>query len=180
MKSRALAVLMVLVALCAVGCADPTPRPPGTDGTARWAFNLASPKITGDYELRQILGARVFLDGRLAANTGQWDFVAWSPSLQTKTQVTVKFDGTTSESKSSEAAPGPGVVKAALPATWADSPTVVKATDGKRDAAATHVQLMVANFTDYPKTAGQAVWGMSFDYGKNQLAGIDGTYIGEQ
>ena len=181
MKARTLTIVAVLVALGVAGCPKPTPRPPGTDGTARWAFGLASPKMTGDYELRQILGASVMLDGRLAANTGSWEFVAWSPSLQNKKEITVSYNGTTSESTSSEAAPGPGVVKAALSATWADSPDVIKATDGKRASDATYSPLMVANLTNYPKAPGQAVWGINFNGGgKNQLVGIDGTYIGDQ
>ena len=181
MKARALTVVVVLVALGLVSCTKPTSRGPGTDGTARWAFALASPKMTGDYELRQILGSSVMVDGRLAANTGAWEFVAWSPTLQSKNQITVSYNGATSESVSAEPAPGPGIVKSALLATWADSPDVINATNGKRAPGATHAPLMVANVTNYPKAAGQAVWGINFDGGgNNQLVGIDGAYIGDQ
>jgi hypothetical protein len=183
MKTRALTVVTLLAALSVIGCKDPVARPAGgTDGTARWAFALASPKMTGDYELRQILGSEVMVaDGRLAANIGSWEFVAWSPSLKSKKQITVRYDAATSESTSSEAAPGPGVVKAALSATWADSPQLMSATDGKRASDDTFSPLMVANFTDYPKTAGQSVWGITFNgHGENQLVAIDGTYISPQ
>ena len=182
MKTRTLIAVALLATLSVAGCKDPVSRPAGgTDGTARWAFALASPKMTGDYELRQILGSQVMVDGRLAANTGSWEFVTWSPSLQSKKQITVGHDGATSESTSSEATPGPGVVKAAIPATWADSPQIINATNGKRAAGATHSPIMIANVTNYPKATGQAVWGINFDGGgNNQLVGLDGTYIGDQ
>src|ERR1041384_7680085 len=102
-------------------CPMPTPRPPGTDGTSRWAFAIAQPVITAfaaDATVHTILGATVGLDGRLPSHTGSWSFVAWSPTHAT-IQVTVSANGTTSSAQRNDPAPGPGI-QLPLPAGWAD------------------------------------------------------------
>jgi hypothetical protein len=171
--------LVVIGALA--GCPMPTPRPPGTDGTSRWAFGIAQPVIAAfaaDAEVRTILGTTVRLDGRLPANTGAWSFVAWSPTAST-IQVTVDANGTTSTSKRTDAAPGPGIQRP-LPASWADSPQVLAATNGKRAAGATIANLIVLNTTSYAQAPASAVWGISFDAGPNQLVAVGGAYIGPE
>ena len=179
MSARIVAALTLLVVLGATGCKDPIARPAGTDGTARWAFNIAQPSLGGDYELRQILGTMVFVDGRLPANVGNWSFVTWSPSQQSIRQVTVAADASVSVDNRAEAAPGPGIA-GTLPATWADSPAVLGSTNGTRDANATIAKLMVLNVASYNGVPNQAVWGINFDAGGNQLVRPDGTYIGPQ
>ncbi|TMQ15543.1 MAG: hypothetical protein E6J90_07740 [Deltaproteobacteria bacterium] len=175
----ALAILGV-----AAGCPVPmtiTPRPPGTDGSARWAFGIAQPRIAaiaGDAELRTIIGSSVTLDGRLPANTGSWSFVAWSPTRST-IQVTVSFDGTTSAAQRNEAAPGPGI-QVPMPASWADSIQVYAATSGHRGAGATFAQLAMLNVVSYAQTPGKATWGINFNAPPNQLVALDGTYIGPE
>jgi hypothetical protein len=175
-----LAFALALVGALAA-CPRPTPRPPGNDGTARWAFGIAQPLITAfaaDAEVRTILGSSVRLDGRLPANTGSWSFVAWSPTRST-IQVTVSTRGTTSVTHRNDAAPGPGIQRP-LPSSWADSSTVFAATNGKRSAAASIANLVVLNVASYSAAPDQAVWGISFDAPPNQLVAVNGTYIGSQ
>jgi hypothetical protein len=177
-RRSALAALAALASLAIAGCPKPSPRPPGTDGTARWAFGIAQPKIAAfapDAELRTIAGAPVSLDGRLPANTGSWSFVAWSPTRST-IQVIVNADGTTSSSQRTDLAPGPGIQQP-LPAGWADSGQVFAATSGKRDPAARLANLVVLNVASYTQAPGKAVWAISFDAGPNQLVAVDGAYL---
>jgi hypothetical protein len=169
--------------LAVTGCPlpQPMPRGPSAGGSARWAFGRAQPVIAAfapDAELRTILGYTVSLDGRLPANTGAWSFVAWSPTRST-IQVTVSYDGTTSSSERTEAAPGPGVQRP-LPAGWADSPVVFAATSGRRNPAAQIANLVVLNVASYPEAPNRAVWGINFDAPPNQLVTYDGVYIGPQ
>lgn len=171
-----------VIAIAATGCPpNPNiPRPPGTDGGARWAFAIAEPVIHGiaaDAELRTVIGAAVNLDGRLPSNGGSWGFVAYSPTRAT-IQVNVNANGTTSTSQRNEAAPGPGI-QVPLPA-WVDSIQVFAATNGKRDPGASIAQLVVFNLTSYSQAPGKATWGINFNAGQNQLVAADGTYIGPQ
>lgn len=181
--ARSLGVFAFALALVATtaGCPKPTPRPSGTDGSARWAFAIAQPKIAAfaaDAEVRQILGATVNLDGRLPSNTGSWSFVAWSPTHST-IQVTVSADGTTSTTQRTDAAPGPGIQRP-LPGNWADSLQVFAATNGRRNASASIANLVVLNVASYPQAPNAAVWGINFDASPNQLVAVNGTYIGPQ
>ena len=176
-----ISALAVVVAGAMAGCPMPTPRPPGTDGTSRWAFGIAQPVITAfaaDAQVRTILGNTVNLDGRLPSNTGSWSFVAWSPTRST-IQVTVSANGTTTTSQRTDAAPGPGIQQP-LTASWADSPQVFAATNGKRDPGAHVANLIVLNIASYSQAPGRAVWGINFDAGPNQLVAADGTYIGPE
>lgn len=176
-------VFGLAMVVATAGC-PPTvaqPRPPGTDGSARWAWAIAQPVITGiaaDAQLRTVIGAAVQVDGRLPANTGNWSFVAWSPTHST-IQVTVSAAGTTSTTQRNDAAPGPGI-QVPLPATWADSTQVFAATNGKRDPGASSATLVVLNIASYSQAPGQAVWGIAFNVSPNQLVKFDGTYIGPQ
>lgn len=166
---------------CPLPGPTPLPRPPGTDGSARWAYGIAQSELAAfapDLELRTIAGITVNLDGRLPSNTGSWGFVAWSPSRST-IQVNVRFDGTTSSAQRTEAAPGPGIQRP-LPASWADSIQVFAATNGRRDPTARIANLVVLNMASYPQAPHQAVWGINFDVPPNQLVTFDGAYIGPQ
>jgi len=176
-------VLGLLVVAATAGCPPTvvTPRPPGTDGSARWAFAIAQPVIAGiagDAQLRSIIGASVSLDGRLPANTGNWSFVAWSPTHST-IQVTVSANGTSSTSQRNDAAPGPGI-EVPLAANWADSIQVFAATNGHRDAGASSATLVVLNMASYSQAPGKAVWGIAFNAGANQLIAVNGAYIGPE
>jgi hypothetical protein len=182
---RRLGTLAVALAILGVAAGCPpttiTPRPPGSDGGARWAFGIAQPKISaiaGDAQLRTIIGASVNLDGRLPANTGSWSFVAWSPTHST-IQVTVNFDGTTSTTQRTEAAPGPGI-QVPMPTSWADSIQVFAATNGKRGPGSTFANLVVLNIASYSQAPGKATWGINFNAPPNQLVALNGTYIGPE
>jgi hypothetical protein len=176
----ALPIVLLAAASLGANCPPtPTPRGAGTDGSARWAWNIAKPQVTGDFELRQILGAKVELDGRLPSNTGDWSFVTYSPSTQKVLQLTVAADSSVTNSTRAEAAPGPGIVRP-LPDGWADSIAVFHATDGKRDAGAHLANLAVLNVASYANAANQAAWGINFDAGVNQIVSVDGNYVGPQ
>ena len=182
---RRLGILAFTLAIAAAGAGCPptpvTPRPPGSDGGARWAFGIAEPKIAaiaGDAQLRTIIGSTVQLDGRLPANTGNWSFVAWSPTHST-IQVTVSASGAVSTTQRNDAAPGPGI-EIPLPASWADSTTAFAATNGKRDPGATIANLVVLNIASYTQAPGKAVWGINFNAGANQLIAVNGSYIGPE
>jgi hypothetical protein len=160
------------------GCPLPAPvsRPPGPDGTARWAWAIAQPVIQGlasDAQLRGIHGLNVFTDGRLPANIGAWSFITWSPGQNRKVQVTVNASGGTSTVFSDSEPQGP-----TLNASWADSPQVLAATNGHRDPSASLVNLMVLGYGQ-PGAAGDAAWGINFNAGTNQIVRWNGTYIGE-
>ena len=182
--ARRFGVMALALAVAAVTAGCPPnpniPRPPGTDGGAKWAFAIAEPVIHGiaaDAELRTVIGAAVNLDGRLPSNGGSWSFTAWSPTRST-VQVTVSANGTTSTTQRNEAAPGPGI-EVPLPA-WADSIQVFAATNGHRDPGASIAQLVVLNLASYSKAPGKATWGMNFDAGPNQLVAANATYVGAE
>src|SRR5688572_14040906 len=105
-KLRLLApgLIVVFAALSGLACPKGQVRPgPGSDGSARWAADLARPRIAAfapDAELRTIVGARIASDGRLFANTGSWSVAAFSPSRQEKIDVIVSANGTITESVS--------------------------------------------------------------------------------
>jgi hypothetical protein len=181
-RQLGIVVIALAVAGLATGCPpNPNiPRPPGTDGGAKWAFAIAEPVIHGvaaDAELRTIIGAVVNLDGRIPSNGGSWSFVAWSPTKST-IQVTVNANGTTSTSQRTDAAPGPGI-QVPLP-NWADSIQVFAATNGKRDPGASIANLVVLNIASYSKAPNKATWGINFNAGQNQLVAADGTYVGNE
>src|SRR5215510_13059639 len=109
-------VLLWLFALLVCGaCKKLEPRPGDEhDGSARWAMELAQPSMarwSADAEVREMLGASVGLDGRLAANGGAWSVVAYSPSRGETLQALVQYDSKVSTTTRAEAAPGPGVVQ---------------------------------------------------------------------
>jgi hypothetical protein len=147
-----------------------------------WARDIAQPLITAfsaDAALYSILGAQVFEDGRLPANTGNWSFVTWSPSLLKEFQVTVSYDGSTSTTTRDQATP-PSPNGQPVPVGWVNSPDIFQATVPHRPATVTHAPLVVFNFTDFPQVPGEAVWGINYNKPPNQLVKWDGTYIGTQ
>jgi hypothetical protein len=176
----------IVIAAVAAACATvpaPAPRPgPLGQGSARWAYAIAQPSIAAsapDAELYTILGAFVWRDGRLPSNTGDWSFVAWSPSLKQTLQVTVKFDGTFFTTTRNEATP-PSQNGQPLPAGWLDSPDIFAVVASHLTCGVTHAQLAVLNVASYPQAPNQPVWGINFNVGQNQLVKWDGTYVGTQ
>lgn len=175
-----MATLLRLIAVAGLvllaGCPLPAPvsRPPGSDGTARWAWGIAQPVIqaqASDAQLRGIHGMNVFTDGRLPANIGAWSFITWSPSQNRKVQVTVNASGGTSTALGdSEPEAGHPPINAA----WADSPQVLGATVGHRDASASLVNLMVLG---YGHDGPNAAWGINFNAGSNQIVSWNGTWL---
>jgi hypothetical protein len=179
-------LIVVVILVTATGCGSvspPAPHPGAPDwGTARWGYAVAQPAIAGfasDAALYEILGTQIYRDGRLPANTGDWSFVAWSPSLKQIFQVTVKFDGTSSTTTRSANAP-PSQNSQALAANWADSTTVFAAVAPSLTCGVTHAELAVLNVASYAEAPNQPAWGLHFDVGQNQLVRWDGVYIGSQ
>lgn len=175
-----LAVVVALPALLGSSCPTPELRPgPVSDGSAQWAWQIAQPRVTAfaaDARLYEILGAVIWHDGRLPANTGTWSFVTWSPTLQRELQVTVDHSGTVSTSvRDRTSAPGSGGHP--VPAAWANSPVVFQAAEPHRPSDRTTAQLVVFNLETW-QTPG--LWGINYGSGPNLIVRWDGTYIGTQ
>jgi hypothetical protein len=175
------ACVMLLALLALVGCnVDPQQRPGDVfDGSAQWALDIARPLIDGfasDAELYTILGAVVFRDGRLPANTGTWSFVAWSPSRQEEFQVTVKHDGTTTTS-TREQDNGPSSDGQPVPDNWVNSPAIFDATAPHRGPDVVTATLVVFNISTHTTPR---VWGINYDSGPdpNHYVDINGNYLG--
>jgi len=164
-------------------CSQPVLRPyPVFEGSAKWALNIAQPSITAfaaDAHLYNILGTMIYKDGRLPNNTGNWSFVAWSANQQKEFQVTVKYDGTTSTSTRSVASP-PSPNRQPIPSGWVNSTDIFAVLAPHLSGGVTHAQLVVFNLVSYPQAPNQAVWGINFNQGPNQLVLWDGTYLGSQ
>jgi hypothetical protein len=182
MKRLALLSLLTL-SLLACNPASPTTRGgPSFDGSARWALGFAQPQITGfaaDAQLYQILGSLIMKDGRLPTNQGNWSFVTWSPSQQKVFQVTVDNNGAVTTSTRAETSP-PTVSGSPLPGTWANSTDVFAAAAPHLDPGVFQATLAVLNVASYSGVPNQAVWGINFNTGPNQLVKWDGTYVGPQ
>jgi hypothetical protein len=95
-------LVLCTVASLAVACHPPDPLPRDAalgdySGSARWAYELAEPHfaelLPEDGVFYHIVGNRVGLDGRLAANVGSWEFRFWSASQELSRGVTVTHDG---------------------------------------------------------------------------------------
>jgi hypothetical protein len=179
MKRMLQLLVLGLVVVLGAACPKGQVRPPGNDGSARWAADIAQPKITAfasDAQIRTIAGARIAPDGRVFANTGSWAITAFSPSRQEKLEVIVSADGTTSESTS--AATGAGI-QAPLPANWINSTdvftrvrTLVPAFD--------EATLVTFNLTDFGgEFAGKATWAVNTP-GGNVLVMFDGSAARKQ
>ncbi len=182
-QTRILFVLLIGLMLSSASCPRPEPRTgPSFEGSAKWALNIAQPLINGfaaDAKIYSILGANIYKDGRLPANTGDWSFVTWSPSRLEKFQVTVLWDGRTTTSTRSQASP-PGATGLPIPAGWVNSTVIFNAAAPHLGSDVRYAVLTVFNLTNFPEAPDQAVWGINFNAGPNQLIKWDGTYIGTQ
>ena len=178
-----LAVILIGMMLSSASCPRPTPRTGSSfNGSAKWALNIAQPLINGfapDAQVYSILGANIYKDGRLPPDTGDWSFVAWSPSRNQEFQVTVLYNGSTNSSTRSRTS-APGVTGLPIPAGWVNSTVIFNATAPHRNSGAQYANLVVFNFTNFPTAPGQAVWGINFNVGPNLLVRWDGTYLGPQ
>src|SRR5712692_2228286 len=184
--TRALTAVFCCIGIAIQGCKSVSPQPRAgaafTDGSAKWGLKIAQPLITNfaaDAKLYEIFGADIGLDGRLPANTGDWSFVAWSPSQHVSFQVTVKFDGSTSTTTHSDPSP-PSLNGQPIPAAWADSLDVFGVVAPYLACGAGRAQLAVLNVASYAEAPNQSAWAINFDAGQNQLVKWDGTYIGPQ
>jgi len=149
--------------------------------SARTAYATAQPlaaNFASDAQLQMIMGSSVDMSGLLSGDFASWGFTWYSPSKQATFLVSVGA-GTPTTSQQSAAPPGPGIVQPA-PSDWADSPAVLQATAGHRSPNATVASLVVFNTTSFPTAPNQAVWGLSFNAGANQLVSATGNYIGPQ
>lgn len=181
--SRILLVLLLGSVILSASCPKPVPRPyPAFDGSAKWALNIAQPSITSfaaDAQLYNILGTMIYKDGRLPSNTGTWSFVVWSANQQKELQVSVNYDGTISTSTRSLSSPvSPNGQP--IPSGWVNSTDIFAALAPHLSSGVTHAKLIAFNLVSYPQAPNQAVWGINFNQGPNQLVKWDGTYLGHQ
>lgn len=181
-------ILCVVILVCTpglYGCnnEDPVVRPgSGFDGSVKWALQLAQLEIdnfAADADLYTILGALVWMDGRLPANSGTWSFVTWSQSLKQQLQVTVRYDGNVTRSVTDKESPPSTGSGGPLPAGWVNSTDIFSAIPSQ-EIARSFAQLVVFNITSYPQAPNTALWVMNFAGGNNPIVRWDGVYIGTQ
>ena len=180
-KSIIICALLAVMALSS--CDDPEARPGDSfDGSVQWALQIAQPEInnfSSDAQIYSILGATIWKDGRLPANTGTWSFISWSASLQKICQVTVDDEGNTRKTiRDSENPPNTGS-GSTLPAGWVNSPTIFSAIP-TQEITRSFAQLVAFNYTSYLQAPNEAVWGINFAGGRNPLVRWNGEYIGTQ
>ena len=162
---KKLAVLAILVSVSMVmGCLGPEPkqRPPGTDGSARWAFDAALPRATSDFAsdatLVEISGEGVMPDGRLAANTGKWILSFSSFSKVSRVPITVDFNRNVSIGSSVP----PGRIEP-LWAAFTDSPAIFAASAAHGASGTRKVEYPVV--CRFDSTTGTHVWFIKFKVG---------------
>jgi hypothetical protein len=183
MVTHVVPLCMGILCLFIQGCKPPKVRPGSSfDGSAKWALQIAQPVISDfavDAQIYQVLGALVWKDGRLPANTGTWSYVSWSASLKKTCQVTVDCQGNSRTSiRDSQNPPNTGS-STTLPVGWVNSTSVFSAVPGQ-EITKSYAQLVVFNTTSYPQAPNTAVWAMNFAGGRNPLVRWDGHYIGTQ
>ena len=133
-------------------------RPPGTDGSARWAYDAARPRaqseLASDAVPVEVTGEDVMPDGRLAANRGKWTIAFSSFTAGERVNISVDhLGGVTVGERSS-----PGVIRAlgTPPGNFTDSITVFANTAGHGAAGARTVENPVTCV--YDNIAGNHVW----------------------
>ena len=158
-----MAIVILITATMVSGCfgPEPQPRPPGTDGSARWAYDVALPRarseLASDAVLVEISGESVMPDGRLAANTGKWVLSFSSFSKAKRVPITVDFNRAVSAGSHIS----PGRIEP-LSSTFSDSTTIFAATAGHGAAGKRKVEYpVVCRFDD---VAGTHVWFIKFIY----------------
>lgn len=154
------------------------PGPP-YDGSARWAVDLARPRLAAfaaDAQLRTIAGARIGSDGRVFANVGSWAVAAFSESRREKIEVTVSATGAVSESVGAGPAAG---VEVPVPAGWINSTDVFARVRGLVPPF-DEAPLVTFNLTDFgAELAGKATWAVNTP-GGNVLVLHDGSIARRQ
>ena len=173
--------LLLLVSGC--DCPPPEQRPGSSyDGSVHWALDAAQPVIhsfASDAEIYQVLGAVVWNDGRLPANSGSWSFVSWSPSRREICQVTVNWLGNARERVRESVDPPRTGSGGPIPSAWVNS-TAVFSGIPSNEVTASFAQLVVFNLNNHDEAPNAAVWGINFAGGNNPLVRWDGVYVGNQ
>jgi hypothetical protein len=175
LRRAAWGLFVVAAVLSGLGCPPGNLRPGSTrDGSARWAVDLAQPRITAfaaDAQLRTIVGARIAPDGRVFASVGSWSVTAYSPSRHQKIEVQIAASGSVSDSTSPSTGEG---IQVPLPASWLNS-TEVFARVRNLVPAFDEATLVTFNLTDFgAELAHKATWGINTP-GGNVLVQFDGS-----
>jgi hypothetical protein len=142
-----------------------TARGAGTDGSARWAYDVAvlraKSALASDAVVVEISGADVLTDGRLAANRGKWTLHFSSFSAAARLPVMVDHLRAVTVGATSS----PGVIHAlgAPPGTFPDSIAIFAATVGKGAAGTRTVNGQVTCRRD--SVAGSHVWSIPLKAG---------------
>ncbi len=157
--------VIVLVPACWLFPEGPKARPAGTDGSARWAFDVASPRaktvLAPDAIVVEITGEDVMPDGRLAANRGKWTLSFSSFTAAQRVPVAVDY----LRNVTVGTAVAPGVIRAlgAPPGTFPDSTNIFASSVGKGAAGARTVDNPVQCAFD--SIAGTHVWTIKLKVG---------------
>lgn len=108
------------------------PRPPGTDGSAHWAYDVAvstaHSELDTDAVVVEIIGTDVLPDGRLAANRGMWTLQFSSFTAAQRVAISVDHDRNISVGSTTT----PGIIRAlgSPPGNFPDSITIYAETIG--------------------------------------------------
>ena len=157
-----MAMVILLFSSMLSGClTEPKPRPPGTDGSARWAYDVALPKARSDLGpdavLVEISGEGVMPDGRLAANMGQWVLSFSSFSQAARIPITVDFNRNISVGGRIS----PGRIEP-LSGAFSDSTAIFQATSGHGASGIRKVEDVICRLDN---VAGTHVWFIKFKVG---------------
>ena len=125
--------MFVVFAISFMSCnGEKAEQRPGSswDGSAKWAAQLAGPainEIATDAKLYTILGLRIYKDGRLPKNLGEWSITAWSATLNKEISVSIDHEGILTVSTTNST--NPPVNRDPLPDDWITSSAWCNSTD---------------------------------------------------
>ncbi len=185
-------LICLLLGMILVSCGNvtvvpaPTPAPragSSSDGSARWAFDLAREKIEAegfdaDNELYLIEGAPVWNDGRLPANRGSWQFWFWNESRQLKLEIEVRHDGEIQAH--TENKPDPPTGHPPIPMNWVDSSAIFQAAPA---FSSNVVDAALTNLGEWPAQPGGVYWVIGCPLTQDcpiHYVRWDGVYLGDE
>jgi hypothetical protein len=141
------------------------PRPPGPEGSVRWAYDAALPRarseLAADAVPVELVGEDVLPDGRLAANTGKW--VLHFSSFTARQRVSITVDHQRNLTVGAKTAPGVIRALGTPPGRFPDSTDIFATTTGKGAAGPRMVVGQVE--CKYDSIVGSHVWLISFRAG---------------
>lgn len=152
-------------------------RPAGTAGSFDWAYDMALIRARSELDTDAVLvaaeGRGLFPDGRLAANTGQWELEFSSFNAGNRIPITVNHLGqlTVGDDES------PGTIRS-MGSNPTDSTTIFSATNGQGESGTRSVVDPVV--VEYDNVAGNHVWEIQYrvnDIPETHRVRADGIWL---